>query len=205
MTKEKTQQKTAQPDRIASKETETGKAREPSSMEEGGAKRPPQRRKVAGRGGRSRRRSGGRERFKPEFDQKIIDIRRVTRVVAGGRRFSFRVTVVAGNKKGKVGVGVGKGSDTALAIEKAAKNAKKHMVEVKINENMSIAHNVHAKYGSSQVHLLPAPGKGLVAGSSVRNILDLAGITDVTAKLSSRSKNKLNNARAALAALSNLG
>jgi len=158
-----------------------------------------------GRGGKRGSRRGDKgERFKPEFEQKIIDIRRVARVVAGGRRFSFRVSIVLGNRKGSVGVGMGKGTDTALAIEKAIKNARKNMVSVKLNKDMSIKHEVETKYASSKIQIMPAPGKGLVAGSSVRSVLDLAGVTDVTAKVLTRSKNKLNNARVTINALSQL-
>jgi len=153
------------------------------------------------RKGRRGTRRGFGERVKPEFDQKVIDIRRVTRVVSGGRRFSFSVALVAGNKKGSVGVGVGKSSDTSSAIEKASRNAKKNMIKVKLDKNMSIPHEVETKFASTRVALRPAPGKGLVAGSSVRNVLDLAGVKDVSSKLISRSKNKLNNARAAVEAL----
>jgi len=150
-----------------------------------------------------RPRRGGRreERSRPEFDQKIISIRRVTRVMAGGRRFSFSVSMVIGDKKGRVGVGVGKASDTQLAIDKAIRNAKKHMITVPMNKDMHIPHDVHIKYASSDVMIMPAPGRGLVAGSSVRTVLELAGVKDVTAKLLSRTKNKLNNARAAIEAL----
>lgn len=148
------------------------------------------------------RRGGGRsERSRPEFDQKIISIRRVTRVIAGGRRFSFSVAMVIGDKKGKVGVGIGKAGDTQLAIEKAIRDAKKGMLTVKMNEGSQITHDVHKKYASSEVMIMPAPGRGLVAGSSVRTVLELAGVKDVTAKLLSRSKNKLNNARATIEAL----
>ncbi|GMQ95045.1 MAG: hypothetical protein BMS9Abin13_155 [Patescibacteria group bacterium] len=161
--------------------------------------------KPRGRQRRAPRRFGrGRERVKPEFEQKIVKIRRVVRVVAGGRRFSFSVALVAGNKKGSVGVGVGKASDTALAIEKAAKNAKKNMVKLTLTKDMSIPHEVGARFCSSDVIIMPAPGRGLAAGSSVRNVLDLAGIKDVSAKILSRSKNKLNNARAAMKALEQL-
>ncbi len=154
---------------------------------------------------RTRRpRRAPRREERREFDQKIISIRRVTRVVAGGRRFSFSVSIVIGNGKGKVGVGVGKASDTALAIEKAARAAKKNMIKVNVTENKSIPHDVSAKYCASRVSILPAPGKGIVAGSSVRNVLELAGIKGVTAKIFSRSKNKLNNAQAAIKALSML-
>lgn len=153
-----------------------------------------------------RDRRGGRreERARPEFEQKLISIRRVTRVVAGGRRFSFSVAMVIGDKRGKVGVGIGKAGDTQLAIEKAYRDAKKHMLVVPINKDQRIPHDVSAKYASSEVMIMPAPGRGLVAGSSVRTVLELAGVKDVTAKLFSRSKNKLNNARAAVLALGHL-
>lgn len=148
------------------------------------------------------RKPGGREpRAKAEFDQKIVDIRRVTRVAAGGRRFSFSVSLVAGNRKGTVGVGIGKASDTSLAIDKAMKNAKKNMIRLNLTKTNSIPYEVDAKYASSRVIIMPAKGKGLVAGSSVRNVLELAGVNDVSAKILSRSKNSLNNARVAVEAL----
>jgi small subunit ribosomal protein S5 len=138
----------------------------------------------------------------PEFDHKVIDIRRVARVVAGGRRFNFRVTVVAGNKKGEVGVGLGKGADTSMAIEKALRNAKKLKVKIPLTKNRSIPFPVEAKYASAYIFIMPArEGRGLVAGSSLRTVLDLAGVNDVTAKIISRSKNKLNIARATIKAL----
>ncbi len=152
-----------------------------------------------------RRGGGGRgERVKSEFDQKIISIRRVTRVASGGRRFSFSVALVAGNRKGSVGVGIGKAGDTSLAIDKAMKNAKKHLVKLNLTKNMSIPYDVDAKYCSARVKIMPAKGRGVSAGSSVRNVIELAGINDVTAKIFSRSKNKLNNARVAIKALSTL-
>lgn len=147
---------------------------------------------------------GGFERARPEFDNKMIQIRRVTRVVAGGRRFAFSVALVAGNRKGSVGVGVGKASDTALAIEKAMKSAKKNMIKVRLSKEMMIPHEVSAKASSATVMIMPAPGRGMVAGSAVRNVLDLAGIKNVRAKIQSGSKNKLNIARAAIKALSTL-
>jgi small subunit ribosomal protein S5 len=155
---------------------------------------------------RNRRPSGGKMmRKKPEFDQKIISIRRVTRVVAGGRRFSFSVAVVIGDKKGRVGVGVGKAGDTSLAITKAINNAKKNMITVSLDkEKNSIQHEVEAKFCASYVLIRPTRGTGLTAGSSVRNVLDLAGVKGVNAKILSRSKNQLNNARAAILALSQL-
>ncbi len=134
----------------------------------------------------------------------MITIRRVARTVAGGRRFSFSVALIIGNKKGKVGVGLGKAGDTTLAIDKAVRDAKKHMITVNLTEENSIAHETHAKYAASRVMLIPAKGRGLVAGSSVRPVLELAGITNTVAKIHSGSKNGLNNARAAIAALKSL-
>ncbi len=148
------------------------------------------------------RRSSSFDRPKPEFDQKIIDIRRVTRVVAGGRRFSFSVALVAGDKKGAVGLGLGKAGDTALAINKALRNAKKNMIKVKLTKTMSIPHEVFAKFSSCSVVLMPNKGRGMVAGSALRDILVLAGIKDITGKIHSGSKNKLNNAKAVISALS---
>lgn len=151
-----------------------------------------------GRGGRS---SARPPRVRSEFDQKMITIRRVARVVAGGRRFSFSVAIIIGNKKGKVGVGLGKAGDTTLAIDKAVRDAKKHMITVALTKDTSIAHEVSAKYCAARVSLMPAHGRGLVAGSSVRPVLELAGVTNVVAKIHSGSKNGLNNARAAIEAL----
>lgn len=155
------------------------------------------------RGDRHGARAGAgadRER-RSEFDQKIIGIRRVTRVVAGGRRFSFSVSMVIGDKKGRVGVGLGKATDTALAIEKATRDAKKRLITLALTGSKSIPTEVSAKYGASQVAIRPSKGRGLVAGSSVRTVLELAGVRDVTAKMLSRSKNPINNARAAIKAL----
>src|SRR3990167_6579964 len=154
------------------------------------------------RGKRQSRRSPRRDtRTKPEFDQKIVSLRRVTRVMAGGRRFSFSVCLVAGNRKGMVGVGQGKASDTPLAIDKALSDAKKNMVTVNATREMSIPHDVEAKFSASRVKIRPARGKGILAGSSVRTVLELAGLREVGAKLLSRSKNSANNAYATIKAL----
>lgn len=152
-------------------------------------------------GGRNKKGGANFERPKPEFDQKMIGIRRVTRVVSGGRRMTFAVALAIGDKKGSIGLGTGKGTDTALAIGKALKQAKKNMFRIKTTKDMSIPHDVSIKYASSILNLMPNKGKGLVAGSTVRDMLVLAGIKNVTAKLHTRSKNKLNNARAAYNAL----
>ncbi|MEI6345729.1 MAG: 30S ribosomal protein S5 [bacterium] len=157
----------------------------------------------ASAGGDRPRRGPAREpRAKPEFDQKIISIRRVTRVAAGGRRFTFSVAIAAGNRKGWVGVGTGKAGDTAIAIDKAMRSAKKHMIKLSLTKDMSVPYDVDAKYCSARVSIRPNRAKGLVAGSSVRNVLELAGVKNVTAKLFSGTKDHLNNARAAIKALS---
>lgn len=146
----------------------------------------------------------GQERIKPEFDTKIIAIRRVTRVASGGRKFTFSVAVVSGDKKGRVGVGLGKAGDTSLAIDKATRNAKKNMIKVTLSPAMTIPHMVEAKYSSARVMIMPARGRGVVAGSAVRNVIEHAGIKDVCAKLLSGSKNKLNIARVTIKALEKL-
>lgn len=157
------------------------------------------------RGRRPNRRAPRRDsRVKPEFDQKIVSLRRVTRVMAGGRRFNFSVALVAGNRKGMVGVGQGKAADTPLAIEKAFRDAKKNMITVNATKEMSIPHDVEAKYAASIVKLMPAPGKGILAGSSVRTVLELAGLKDIGGKLLNRSRNRANNAYVTIKALQKL-
>ncbi|HEY4494215.1 MAG TPA: 30S ribosomal protein S5 [Candidatus Paceibacterota bacterium] len=161
---------------------------------------------VGGGDNRGGERRGGRRgssfgRPKPEFDQKIVSIRRVTRVVAGGRRFSFSVALVAGDKKGGIGLGLGKAGDTSLAINKALRNAKKNMVRLNLTKTSSIPYELKAKYSSAQVVMLPNKGRGLVAGSVMRDIVKLAGIKDITGKILSGTKNKLNNAKAVMEAL----
>jgi len=153
-----------------------------------------------GRGGR--RDGGGRERS--EFDNKLLEVRRVTRVVAGGRRFSFAASVVIGDKKGRVGVGTGKSGDTPLAIEKAIRDAKKHLVKVPMTKNSSIPYEVQAKYASATVSIIPTKTKSVTAGSALRYVLELAGVQAVTGKILSRSKNKTNIARATVKALKDI-
>ena len=151
-----------------------------------------------GRGG------AGRERPKDEFQTKLLDLARVTRVTGGGKRMSFRAIVVAGDKKGKVGIGIDKGKDVSQAIEKATRRAKKDLVSVIIVDG-TIPHEVEAKYGPAVILLKPQKkGRGLVAGGAVRTICDLAGIKNISSKILSGSKNKLNNARATMEALKKL-
>ncbi len=148
-------------------------------------------------------RKGGARREKPEFDQKLLNLARVTRVVKGGRRFRFRATLVIGNRKGKVGVGVAKGADVSIAIQKAYSEAKKNMVEIALTGG-TIAHDVTAKLGSARVLLKPASeGRGLIAGGAVRAVVDLLGVRDVISK-SLGASNPLNVARVTVEALKQL-
>lgn len=141
---------------------------------------------------------------KPEFDQKLLDVARVARIVAGGRRFSFRTVVAIGNRAGKVGIGVAKGKDVSQAVDKAVHEAKKRLISVPI-KGTTISYDVSSKYGAVKILLKPAAkGRGLVAGGVVRIICDLAGIKDISAKIVSRSTNKLNNAKATIEAFKKL-
>ncbi len=140
-----------------------------------------------------------------EYQQKLLDLRRVARVVAGGRRFTFRAALVIGNQRGQVGLGIGKGADTALSIEKAFRKARKDLLTVPLTKERSIPHEVFAKFGSGTVIIKPAKGgKGLVAGGAARVVLALAGVENASAKILSHTKNKINNARATLDALKQL-
>ena len=144
-----------------------------------------------------------REKF--EYDQKLLDLRRTARVVAGGRRFSFRATVVIGNRMGKVGVGMGKGLDVSSAVDKAVAQAKKNIVVIPLNAKKTIPHEVAAKYKAARIVLKPArEGRGLIAGGPVRVIADLGGIKNLTAKILGRTVNKVNNANAVMVALNKL-
>lgn len=158
-------------------------------------------RQQGGRGQGPRR--GRRERpdrEEREFDQKIIDLSRVTRVMAGGKRMRFRACVVLGDHKGRVGLGIGKGADVSLAISKASAEAKRDMIVVPIWED-TLPHEVAMKYGAAKILLKPAPrGTGVIAGGAVRSVLDLGGIPNVVGKMLG-SRNKINNARAAVNAL----
>ena len=117
---------------------------------------------------------------------------------------NFSVAVVAGDRKGRVGVGLGKGNDTAGAVEKATREAKKNLIKIPLSPAMTILHGVEAKYSSARITIFPARGRGIVAGSSARTVIELAGIKDVCAKLMSGSKNRLNIARVTIEALSKL-
>lgn len=148
---------------------------------------------------------GSREpREKTEFDSKVLDIARVTRVTKGGKRFSFRATVIIGDNKGRVGVGVAQGRDVAQSMQKATHQGKKNLITVTLVKG-TIPHQVECKYGSAVVLLKPARiGRGVKAGGPVRVVAKLAGIENITAKLIERTGNKINIARAAIGALSKL-
>lgn len=141
---------------------------------------------------------------KDEFDSNLLDLTRVMRMTAGGRRFRFRAGVVVGDKKGKIGFGVSKGADVAQAVEKATRIAKKNLVTVPMIED-TIPHPVEAKFGAAKVMLKPqAKGRGLVAGGTVRVICSMVGIKNISSKKIGKTSNKINNAKATIAALKKL-
>ncbi len=145
-----------------------------------------------------------REKIKSEFKEKILDLRRVTRVVAGGKRMSFRATVILGDEMGRIGLGIGKGLDVAQAVDKAKAKAKKNMLAVNL-KGRTIPHEIEAKYGAASVIIKPAKlGRGLKAGGATRSVLFLAGIKDATAKILGTTKNKLTNATATIEALKSI-
>ncbi|MBP7018233.1 30S ribosomal protein S5 [Candidatus Saccharibacteria bacterium] len=140
------------------------------------------------------------DRKQSEYEENVIAIDRVTRVVAGGRRFRFRALVVVGNGKGRVGVGIAKGADVQLAVQKAVNVAKKKLIDVPLY-NSTIPHRVTAKMGGAEILLIPAsPGTGVKAGGTVRKVLDVSGIHNVMSK-SIGSSNKVNVAYATIKAL----
>jgi small subunit ribosomal protein S5 len=136
-----------------------------------------------------------------EFEQKIVDLTRVTRVSAGGKQLNFRVCVAIGDLKGKCGIGLAKGIDVAIAVNKAVTAAKKNIINVLITKEESIPYEIKEKFGAAKILLKPAKkGTGLKAGSAVRIILELAGIKNITSKIFG-SNNKINNAKATINAL----
>jgi small subunit ribosomal protein S5 len=141
------------------------------------------------------------KREKPEFDQQILDLARVTRVTKGGKQLSFRATVVIGDRKGKVGYGTGKGKDVQIAVEKAVNQAKKRMLVVPIVKE-TIPHRVETKYKAGRIMIKPAPkGSGIIAGSALRVVLELAGVPNASAKIMGKTNNKVTNVKAAFQAL----
>jgi len=138
-----------------------------------------------------------------EFEEEVIQIDRVTRVVKGGRKLRFRATVVIGNKKGRVGVGTGKSNEVAGAIQKALTKAKRNASDVILN-GATIPHDIKLKYKSAKLALFPASeGTGIIAGGPVRKVLELAGVTDILSKCYGTT-NKISNTRVAFEALKQL-
>lgn len=139
-----------------------------------------------------------------DWQERVVQIKRVTKVVKGGKKLSFRAVVIVGNERGQVGVGVGKAADVIGAVKKGVADGKKHLVEVPLTRNNSIPHPTTGEGGGAKVMMRPAaPGTGVIAGGSVRTVLELAGVKNVLAKQLG-SDNPLNNARATVDALETL-
>ncbi len=172
----------------------------------GGAKRNQSGPRMGGASGGNRgpRRGDRRDdRPKDDMEQRILEIARVTRVMAGGKRMNFRACVAIGDKKGNVGVGLGKGADVTMAVNKAVNRARKTMVNVPMVKE-TIPHAVTLKMGAAKLMFKPAQkGRGVIAGGVSRVILELAGVKNVTSKALG-SKNKINNARCTIEALRSL-
>jgi small subunit ribosomal protein S5 len=151
----------------------------------------------------------GRKSSKPreketDWQERVVQIRRVTKVVKGGKKLSFRAIVVVGNERGQVGVGVGKAADVIGAVKKGVADGKKHLVDVPLTKTNSIPHPATGAGGGAKVMMRPAaPGTGVIAGGAVRTVLELAGVKNILAKQLG-SDNPLNNARAAVEALATL-
>ncbi|AAV27461.1 30S ribosomal protein S5 [Mesomycoplasma hyopneumoniae] len=138
---------------------------------------------------------------KPEFEERVIAIHRVVKVVKGGRRFSFSAFAVVGNKKGRVGFGHGKANEVQDAVKKAIKDAQNRLVSVPIYRKSTVPHEIAVKYLASKILIKPAPrGKGIVASNTVRAVVELAGYTDIYTKTYG-SRTKINVVRATLKAL----
>jgi len=145
-----------------------------------------------------------RNKEESNWEEKVVQVKRVTKVVKGGKKLSFRAVLVVGNDNGQIGVGVGKASDVIGAVKKGVTDAKKNIIQIPLTKYSSIPHPIHGRSGAATIILRPsATGSGVIAGGSTRIVLELAGIKNILAKQLG-SKNILNNARAAIDALSNL-
>lgn len=146
---------------------------------------------------------GRPQEVRKDYEETVIQIDRVTRVVKGGRRMRFRATVVIGNRKGKVGLGLGKSVEVTSAIQKAVNQAKKNLILVPL-DGETVPHDTYIKFKSSKIRIFPAgPGTGIIAGGSARKVMELAGIKNVLSK-SLGSNNRVNCAKATIEALSHL-
>ncbi len=160
-----------------------------------------ERRKKRGEGRKTDRVKAEKE---SEWQERVVQIRRVTKVVKGGKKLSFRAIVIVGNEKGMVGVGVGKAADVINAVKKGVVDGKKHLIKVPLTKNFSIPHPAVADGGGARVMIRPAsPGTGVIAGGAVRTVLELAGVKNILAKQLG-SSNPLGNARATISALASL-
>jgi small subunit ribosomal protein S5 len=149
----------------------------------------------------NRRKSNRNREKETNWQERVVQIRRVSKVVKGGKKLSFRAIVVVGNERGQVGVGVGKASDVIGAVRKGVADGKKQLVDVPLTKANSIPHPIQGAGGAAKVLLRPAaPGTGVIAGGAVRTVLELAGVRNILAKQLG-SNNPLNNARAAVNAL----
>ena len=188
--------------------TAVAEKKEEAPAEKPAEKKPENNRNQRGGGGAGRGKGRGKGRGrKPrepkEFEEAILQIDRVTRVTKGGRQLRFRVSIVIGDQKGRVGFGIGKSSEVMLGVQKAIADAKRNLINVPIFED-TIPHAITAKFKASKVLLFPAPeGKGVIAGGAVRKVLELAGVKNVLSKMHG-SRNKLNSAHATIIALSQL-
>lgn len=152
----------------------------------------------------NRRKNNRNKEKDSNWQERVVQIRRVSKVVKGGKKLSFRAIVVVGNERGQVGVGVGKASDVIGAVRKGVADGKKQLVDVPLTRSNSIPHPMIGRGGAAKVMMRPAaPGTGVIAGGAVRTVLELAGVRNVLAKQLG-SDNPLNNARATLNALASL-
>jgi small subunit ribosomal protein S5 len=141
---------------------------------------------------------------KVEWSERVVAIQRVTKVVKGGKKLSFRAVVVVGDEQGQVGVGVGKAGDVITAVRKAVTDGRKNVITVPLTSSNSIPHKIDGRFGAAKLVLRPsAPGSGVIAGGSIRTVLELAGVKNILSKQLG-SNNLLNNARATVNGLSNL-
>ncbi len=182
---------------------ETSAKEETSSTEASSEKKAPSQNRKPQRNGRQNRRRKGIREEKKEFQEEMLAIDRVTRVTKGGRQLRFRASVVIGNGKGKVGLGIGKAGEVQGAIEKAIRDAKKNLIVFPIS-NGTIAHDIKAEYKASSIFLHPAhAGTGIIAGGPARKVFAVAGLKDIIAKRYGGT-NRITNARVALKALASL-
>lgn len=151
-----------------------------------------------------KRKNNKNKETETNWEERVVQVKRVTKVVKGGKKLSFRAVIIIGNEKGQVGVGIGKATDVIGAVKKGVANAKKNTIYVPLTRDNSIPHRINGISGAAQVVMRPsAPGSGVIAGGAVRTVLELAGIQNILTKQLG-SNNILNNARATINGLLNL-